>query len=244
MWSFPLTNVTWHSVNWPYTMTTPYWSDCTKLDLLPNFEWFPLNICDGYGMPTGDAYSKDTWSRPFGTRICSTCWDQSFSEIVVIFPDYALRISLGTFSILLLYYALVVVERYGDVALIIDGISTVDVDTQGNGIFAELLRTVVDTLIVNDTFCVDLNFTLCLPNLSKPQTSYNPAIVILYAVAVVFAILNTYALRLRCAIAASFFPEQEETRIHHLHEKLIYGRMTFFHWLRDLVLLNFKKGSG
>ena len=31
----------------------------------------------------------------------STCWDQSFSELVVILPDYALRISLGTFSILL-----------------------------------------------------------------------------------------------------------------------------------------------
>ena len=42
----------------------------------------------------------DTWSRPFGTCICSTCWDQSFFRIVVIFPDYALRISLGTFSIL------------------------------------------------------------------------------------------------------------------------------------------------
>ena len=37
----------------------------------------------------------------FGTCICSTCWDQSFSELVVILPDYALRISLGTFSILL-----------------------------------------------------------------------------------------------------------------------------------------------
>ena len=31
---------------------------CTKLDLLPNFEWFPLHICDGCGMPTGDAYSS------------------------------------------------------------------------------------------------------------------------------------------------------------------------------------------
>ena len=41
------------------------------------------------------------WSRPFGTCICSTCWDQSFSELVVILPVLALRISLGTFLILL-----------------------------------------------------------------------------------------------------------------------------------------------
>ena len=39
----------------------------------------------------------------FGTCICSTCWDQSFSELVVILPDYALRLSLGSFSILLLH---------------------------------------------------------------------------------------------------------------------------------------------
>ena len=31
---------------------------------------FPWGICNGCGMLTGDAYS---WSRPFGTCICSTC---------------------------------------------------------------------------------------------------------------------------------------------------------------------------
>ena len=49
----------------------------------------------------GTLTPPDTWSCPFGTCICSTYWDQSFSELVVILPDYALRISLGTFSILL-----------------------------------------------------------------------------------------------------------------------------------------------
>ena len=48
-------------------------------------------------MPTGDAYS----SGQLVLSLCSTCWDQSFSELVVILPDYALRISLGTFSSLL-----------------------------------------------------------------------------------------------------------------------------------------------
>ena len=42
----------------------------------------------------------DTWSRPFGTCICSTCWDQSFFRTCRYFPDYALRISLDTFLIL------------------------------------------------------------------------------------------------------------------------------------------------
>ena len=37
---------------------------------------------------------------PFWTCICSTCWDQSFSR-TCIFPDYWLRTSFGTFSMLL-----------------------------------------------------------------------------------------------------------------------------------------------
>ena len=37
---------------------------------------------------------------PLGLAYVSTCCDQSFSKLVVILPDYALRISLGTFSIL------------------------------------------------------------------------------------------------------------------------------------------------
>ena len=75
---------------------------CTELDLLPNFERFPENICDGCGMPTGDAYSSG--------HLVRSLWDlhmflivetNSFSELV-IFPGYALSISLGTFSILLM----------------------------------------------------------------------------------------------------------------------------------------------
>ena len=66
-------------------------------------------VCAGVSIPfvgvacrQGTLNPPDTWSRPFGTCICSTCLDQSFTELVVILPDYALRISLGTFLILLL----------------------------------------------------------------------------------------------------------------------------------------------
>ena len=104
IWSFPLTNVKWHSVTWPYTMTTPYSSDFVPN---PTFYWilsgFHRTFATCVACRQGMLTPPDTWSRPFGTCICSTCWDQSFSELVVIFPDYALRISLGTFSISLSY---------------------------------------------------------------------------------------------------------------------------------------------
>ena len=102
IWSFPLTNVKWHSVTWPYTMTTPYWSDFVPNSTFNrNLSGFHRTFATGVACRQGTLTPPDTWSRPFGTCICSTCWDQSFSELVVILPDYALRISLGTFSILL-----------------------------------------------------------------------------------------------------------------------------------------------
>ena len=81
----------------------PSWSD-----FVPNSTFyfilsgFHRTFATGVACRQGTLPPPDTWSRPFWTCICSTCWDQSISELVVILPDYALRISLGTFSILLL----------------------------------------------------------------------------------------------------------------------------------------------
>ena len=52
IWSFPLTNVKWHSVTWPYTMTTPYWSD-----FVPNSTFY--RILSGFHrtFATGVAYA-------------------------------------------------------------------------------------------------------------------------------------------------------------------------------------------
>ena len=82
-------------------MTTPYWSD-----FVPNSTFYRIlsgfhrTFATGVACRQGTLTPPDTWSRPFGICICSTCWDQTFSELVAILPDYALRISLGTFSIL------------------------------------------------------------------------------------------------------------------------------------------------
>ena len=49
-------------------MTTPLLIRlCAELDFLPNFEWLPQNICDGCGMPTGDAY--------FSGHLVPSLWD-------------------------------------------------------------------------------------------------------------------------------------------------------------------------
>ena len=91
----------WHSII-HYTSLWHLFPDLTFYQLW-RYYWigFQRAFATGVACRQGTLTPPDTWSCPFGTCICSSCWDQSFSELVVILPDYALRISLGTFSILL-----------------------------------------------------------------------------------------------------------------------------------------------
>ena len=53
---------------WPWYRTWPS----------PNYQWFPWSICNGCGMPAGNAYPSGHLvpSPLFGTCLCSNCWDQ------------------------------------------------------------------------------------------------------------------------------------------------------------------------
>ena len=63
---------------------------------------FPWGICNGCSMQTEDAYFFGYLvPSHLGLAYVLLVETNPFSELVVIFPDYALRISLGTFSILL-----------------------------------------------------------------------------------------------------------------------------------------------
>ena len=79
IWSFPLTNVKWHSVTWAYTMTTAYWPD-----FVPNSTFYRIlrgflrTFATGVACRQETLTPPDTRSRAFETCICSTCWDQSF----------------------------------------------------------------------------------------------------------------------------------------------------------------------
>ena len=50
----------------------------TNLDLIPDLRGFQRTFATGVACLQGTLTPPDTWSRPFGTCICSTCWDKSF----------------------------------------------------------------------------------------------------------------------------------------------------------------------
>ena len=84
IWSSPLKNVKWYYVTWPYTMKTPYWSDLIPNSTL-NLIGFHRTFATGVGCRHGTLTPPDTWSRPCGTCICSTCRDNSFFRICCYF---------------------------------------------------------------------------------------------------------------------------------------------------------------
>ena len=73
IWSIPLTNVKWHSDPWPTVTSQPIRLSTNFMTLIPSlnftdYEWFPWRICNGCGMPAGNAY-------PSGHLVPSPFWD-------------------------------------------------------------------------------------------------------------------------------------------------------------------------
>ena len=73
-----------------------------------DYEWFPWSICNGCGMPAGNAYpSGHLVPSPILGLANAPIVETKFLELAMSLLDFSPRISLGTFSILLycfLYY--------------------------------------------------------------------------------------------------------------------------------------------
>ena len=69
-------NVKWHSVTWPYTMTTPYWSA-----FVPNSTFYRIlsgfhrTFATGVACRQGTLTPPDTWSCPRWDLQLFFCWD-------------------------------------------------------------------------------------------------------------------------------------------------------------------------
>ena len=68
-----------------------------------DYECFPWSICNGCGMPAGNAYpSGHLVPSPIVGLACAPIVETRFLELAMYFLDFSPRIPLGTFLILLL----------------------------------------------------------------------------------------------------------------------------------------------
>ena len=67
-----------------------------------DYEWFPWSICNGCGMPAGNADpSGHLVPSPIVGFACAPIVETRFLELAMSLLDFSPRILLGTFSILL-----------------------------------------------------------------------------------------------------------------------------------------------
>ena len=100
MWSSPLTNAKWHSVAWSHTLTTLHRSDFKPIRDLFTELW---EVSINHLWRVWHAYRGHLLLRTLGpVPNVVLVVTNSFPEVVVIFSDYAIRTSLGTFSIFLM----------------------------------------------------------------------------------------------------------------------------------------------
>ena len=110
LWSIPLTNVKLHSDPWPTVTSQPIRLSTNFMILIPSltftdYEWFPWSICNGCGMPGGNAYpSGHLVPSPIVGLACAPIVETRFLELAMSLLDFSPRIPLGTFSIFIWWY--------------------------------------------------------------------------------------------------------------------------------------------
>ena len=86
IWSIPLKNVKWHSDPWPTVASQPIRLSTNFTTFIPSltitdYEWFPWSICNGCGMPAGNAYhSGHLVPSPFWGLACALIVETSFPD--------------------------------------------------------------------------------------------------------------------------------------------------------------------
>ena len=106
VYNVPLTNVKWHSDPWPTVTSQPIRLSINFKTFIPSLtftdcEWFPWGICNGCGMPAGNAYpSGHLLPSPIVGLACAPIVETRFLELAMSLLDFSPRIPLGTFSIL------------------------------------------------------------------------------------------------------------------------------------------------
>ena len=65
---------------------------------LTDYEWFPWSICNGYGMPAGNAYhSRHLVPSPIAGLACAPTVGTRFLELAMSLLDFSPQKPLGTF---------------------------------------------------------------------------------------------------------------------------------------------------
>ncbi|XP_071486816.1 uncharacterized protein [Diadema antillarum] len=141
-----------------------------------------------------------------------------------------------------LYWLLLKIQEHGDVQIETSGELGSDVEIEGTGVVAELVRVLFNEGFQATTaFNTSLDTTICLPEPVKPNHQLAITISVMYIFTIVMVLSQAYAQRLLRYIAAYYYPEREVERIAYLYGHTLQKRQTLLRMLRDKVRINKKE---
>ncbi|OWF55803.1 DC-STAMP domain-containing protein 2-like [Mizuhopecten yessoensis] len=126
----------------------------------------------------------------------------------------------------ILYYCVYLINRYGRVNIELSGQSSILLEITGTGQVAKLMRSLITGINLNNVYDADFNVTSCLPNPTEPNFNLFYAYAVVYTLAIVAVLSQSYSLRLKRKICAYYYPEQEVERTVYLHRKIRHDRKT------------------
>ncbi|XP_033745771.1 DC-STAMP domain-containing protein 2-like [Pecten maximus] len=126
----------------------------------------------------------------------------------------------------ILYYCVYLIHRYGRVNIELSGQSSILLEITGTGEIAKLMRSFITGINLYNVYDADFNVTSCLPNPAEPNVNLFYAYAVLYGLAIIAVLSQSYSLRLRRKICAYYYPEQEQERTVYLHRKIRHDRKT------------------
>lgn len=119
-----------------------------------------------------------------------------------------------------LYILLVTIRKHGDIKIELRGEQSFTLAVEGGGLFAPILDTLLGGKDIGAMYNNSMDNTMCLPDPVNPNIGYYVAIGVFYLFALIMALLQAYALRVRPKIAGYFYPERKHHRSMYLYDKI------------------------
>lgn len=172
-------------------------------------------------------YIITSLSFPTGQELSS-----ALSGLAAFFTHFGIAVVVIGFDYAL-YYLLVLIGNYGQVAVLSSSVSSLNITVEGSGFLANFFRDLIANLDLNVNMTVEFNITNCLPNPSLPSESNIPVFSLLYGGVLFLVFVQMYSHRIRRVITSHFYPDREEERCRLLHELIRHRRKTLFTWVRQ-----------
>ncbi|XP_038078168.1 DC-STAMP domain-containing protein 2-like isoform X2 [Patiria miniata] len=130
------------------------------------------------------------------------------------------------------YWFLDLVRMHSELNVHINSPGSVTLDVQGEGILAEIYRSLVQSFDPRHISNFEVDTSKCLPRPSLPDTATYRVIGIIFGIAFLLIIFEAYGLRLRRLIMSKHYPERERVRTVWLYNQILRRRGGFRKFLK------------